>query len=79
MNKSGQKFIGQVSSNKMQNTVVVRVEAVKVHPKYQKRYKVFKKFVADTAGVEYAIGDRVEILESKPISKTKRWTVLRKV
>lgn len=76
---SAQTMIGQVSSNKMTNTVMVKVEQVKVHPKYQKRYRVTKKYAADTAGQTYAIGDKVEIKESKPISKTKNWVVIRKV
>jgi small subunit ribosomal protein S17 len=77
--KSGLRMTGIVSSNKMTNTVIVKVVQVKVHPKYQKRYRVTNKFVADTAGNAYAIGDKVEILETKPMSKTKRWIVTRKV
>jgi small subunit ribosomal protein S17 len=76
---NGFRLVGTVSSNKMTNTVIVKVELVKVHAKYQKRYKVTKKYVADTAGVSYAIGDKVEIKESRPLSKTKNWVVTRKV
>jgi small subunit ribosomal protein S17 len=74
----GLKLIGTVTSNKMANTVKVKVDLVKVHPKYQKRYRTSKKYAADTAGIQYAIGDKVEIMECKPISKTKNWTVTRK-
>jgi len=77
-NKSGLKLVGTVSSNKMTNTVVVKIDQVKVHPKYQKRYRVTKKFKADTAGNAYVVGDKVEIMESKPLSKTKRWVVTKK-
>lgn len=77
--KSGLKLVGTVSSNKMTNTVIVKIDQVKVHPKYQKRYRMTKKYAADTAGQQYAIGDKVEIMESKPISKTKNWVVTRKI
>lgn len=66
---------GQVVSNKMTNTVVVRVGAVKVHPKYKKRYKSFKRYKADTAGNVFNIGDKVLIEESRPLSKDKKWIV----
>ena len=72
-------LVGQVASNKMTNTVIVKVESVKVHPKYQKRYRVSKKYAADTAGQTYAVGDKVEIKESRPLSKTKNWVVTRKI
>jgi small subunit ribosomal protein S17 len=78
-NKSGFKLIGLVTSNKMTNTVIVKVDQIKVHPKYQKRYRANKKYAADTAGQTYAIGDKVEIMESRPLSKTKNWVVTRKV
>lgn len=79
MPNQGQKLIGTVHSNKMQNTVVVRIEEVKVHPKYHKRYRIFKKFNADTAGQTFNIGDKVEIIETRPISKTKKWKVINKI
>lgn len=72
------QLTGIIVSDKMPKTVIVRVESVKVHPKYQKRYKVFKKFPAHTEGGEYRIGDRVVIEEHKPISRTKHWLVVRK-
>ncbi len=77
--KSGLTLVGQVASNKMTNTVIVKVDTIKVHPKYQKRYRTSKKYAADTAGATYQIGDKVEIMQSKPISKTKNWVVTRKV
>jgi small subunit ribosomal protein S17 len=72
------RMTGTVSSNKMNKTIVVRVESTKVHPKYLKRYKVFKKFPARAEG-EFAVGDKVEIEETKPISKTVHWIVVRKL
>lgn len=71
-------LIGQISSNKMKSTVIVKVELTKVHPKYQKRYKVHKKYAAAAEG-DYAIGDKVVIEESKPLSKSKRWRVIQKL
>jgi small subunit ribosomal protein S17 len=76
---SGLKLVGQVTSNKMTNTVIVKVDQIKVHPKYQKRYRANKKYAADTNGQSYAIGDKVEIMETRPLSKTKSWVVTLKV
>ena len=72
------KLVGVITSNKMNKTVIVKVESVKVHPKYHKRYKVFKKFPAH-AEEAYAVGDKVVIEESKPYSKTVSWKVLNKI
>jgi small subunit ribosomal protein S17 len=77
--KSGITLVGTVSSNKMTNTVIVKINQVKVHPKYHKRYQVTKKYAADTAGQQYQIGDKVEIMESRPLSRTKNWVVVKKV
>lgn len=66
---------GTITSNKMQNTVVVTVNSYKTHPIYRKRYRVSKKYYADTAGNAYQEGDFVLIAETKPISKLKRWIV----
>ena len=68
---------GTIISNKMDKTVVVKVEFTKTHPKYKKRYKVFNKYKADVKNSKnYDIGDEVVIEESKPISKDKKWRVL---
>jgi small subunit ribosomal protein S17 len=72
------QFIGKVISNKMQKTVVVEVEKVKRHPLYKRTYKVHKKYHAhDEIGCK--VGDKVLIEESRPISKTKRWKVIKKL
>lgn len=68
---------GLVTSNKMQNTLVVTVIAYKNHPKYQKRYQVSKKFYAHCDdSSKFNIGDEITIAETKPISKLKRWKVI---
>ena len=68
---------GVIVSNKMQNTVVVKVERIKEHPKYKKRYKVHKKYKAHYTEGEYKIGDKVKIQETNPISKDKKWMVVK--
>ena len=75
--KITRKLIGVVVSDKMNKTVIVKVESVKVHPKYHKRYKVFKKFPAHNEVEGIKIGDRVTIEESKPYSKTVHWRVIK--
>ena len=76
---SKKQLTGTITSNKMQKTVVVRVERIKEHPKYRRRYKVHKKYKAHTEEGEYKIGDKVVIEECRPISKEKIWKVIRKI
>ena len=66
---------GIVVSDKMDKTIVVLVERIKQHPMYKKRYRVFKKYKAHDPDNKHKAGDRVEIIESKPISKDKKWIV----
>lgn len=73
------QLTGQVISNKMQKTVVVEVESLKEHPKYKRRYKVYKKYKAHDEKQEYKVGDRVIIEEYRPLSKEKRWRVIKKL
>lgn len=73
------QLIGKIISNKMEKTVVVSVERIKEHPKYRRRYRVTKSYKAHDESGEYKIGDRVIIEECKPISKEKRWKVLKKI
>ena len=70
------RLIGEITSNKMQKTVVVKVERMKEHKKYKKRYKVHKKYQAHVESGDYAIGDKVLIEECRPISKEKKWQVI---
>jgi len=72
------KLKGEVVSNKMEKTVVVKVDNFKLHPTYQKRYKVSKKYKAHDPKNQCQIGEVVEIIESKPISRDKRWQVVYK-
>lgn len=73
------RLIGEVISNKMKKTVVVEVERIKEHPKYKRRYKVHKKYKADDEKGEYKVGDKVLIEECRPISKDKKWRVIKKI
>ncbi len=75
---SKKTLIGKVISNKMQKTVVVEVEKIKEHPKYKRKYKLHKKYKAHVESGEYKIGDNVVIEECRPISKDKRWRVVKK-
>lgn len=70
---------GTVSSNKMDKTVVVTVQRVKEHPIYRKKYTVNTKFKAHDADNACQVGDVVEITETKPISRQKRWVVSQRV
>jgi small subunit ribosomal protein S17 len=70
---------GTIISNKMQKTAVVRVESVKLHKKYKRRYKVHKNYKAHYDEGQYVIGERVTIEECNPISKDKHWKVLKKI
>jgi small subunit ribosomal protein S17 len=73
------QLTGTVISNKMQKTVVVRVERLKEHPKYKRRFKVSKNYKAHNEKGEYKIGDKVIIEECRPISKEKKWRVIKKL
>jgi small subunit ribosomal protein S17 len=68
---------GIIVSNKMDKTVVVQVERLVKHPLYKKYIRRRNKFMAHDAENACQIGDRVEITESRPLSKTKRWRVSR--
>jgi len=69
------KIQGYIVSNKMQKTVSVLVETMKLHPLYKKRFKRSKKYLADTNNFNCQIGDLVEITSTRPISKRKKWKV----
>ena len=77
--KHQRKLEGVVSSDKMVKTVVVSVTEIKTNPKYLKQYKVIRKFKAHDEKREYHLGDKVVIGETRPLSKTKRWTVISKI
>lgn len=68
--------IGVVSSNKMDKTITVTVERKIKHPLYGKFLKKTTKFHAHDEKNECSIGDTVKIMESRPLSKTKRWRLV---
>jgi len=67
---------GVVSSNKMEKTITVTVVRRLKHPKYGKFVKKSKKFHAHDENSEAQIGDVVKIMETRPLSKTKRWRLV---
>ncbi|MBI5639316.1 MAG: 30S ribosomal protein S17 [Nitrospirae bacterium] len=69
-------YTGRVVSNKMDKTVVVAITRHFQHPVYKKTVKKVSKFKAHDEKNECKIGDDVKIIESRPISKDKRWMVL---
>ena len=72
---SKKQLQGTIISNKMQKTVIVRVERMEEHPKLKRRFRIYKKYKADIGDSEFKVGDRVIIEECQPISKEKRWKV----
>lgn len=68
--------IGVVVSDKMDKTAVVAVERLVQHPTYKKFIKRTSKFKAHDDKNECQIGDTVKIMETRPLSKTKRWRVV---
>ncbi len=67
---------GVVVSNKMNKTIVVAVERQVMHPLYKRYYKRTKKYMAHDEQNQCGIGDVVRIIESRPLSRRKRWTLL---
>lgn len=68
--------IGIVSSNKMQHSIVVSVERKVKHPIYGKFISQTVKFMAHDEGNTCGIGDKVRIMETRPLSKNKRWRLV---
>jgi small subunit ribosomal protein S17 len=66
---------GLVVSNKMDKTVVVAVETRKVHSLYKKAIRVTKKYKAHDENNACKVGDKVKIVETRPLSKEKRWRI----
>ena len=66
---------GLVVSDKLDKTVVVRVERLVKDPRYKKYVRRYTKFMAHDEGNTCGLGDRVQIIEHRPISKRKRWKV----
>ena len=68
--------VGEVISNKMTKTIVVRVERRFPHPRYKKVMTGYSKFYAHDEKSEAKVGDRVKIRETRPLSKTKNWRLV---
>tara|TARA_Y100001970_G_scaffold290719_1_gene425455 strand:- start:1325 stop:1579 length:255 start_codon:yes stop_codon:yes gene_type:complete len=77
MDRNHQKLVGKVVSDAMDKTLVVSVERLVKHKLYKKYIKQSKKYYAHDEDNSYKNGDMVEIIASRPLSKTKRWRVLR--
>lgn len=71
------KLMGVVTSDKMDKTVVVKVESTKVHPKYGKRYVETAKYKAHDEKNECKVGEKVAIVACRPLSRDKRWRVVK--
>lgn len=68
--------LGTVTSDKMEKTITVSVETVKRHPLYKKTIKTSKKYKVHDENNEAKIGDVVKIMETRPLSKDKRWRLV---
>jgi small subunit ribosomal protein S17 len=68
-------LVGMVVSDKMDKTVVVRVERLVQDPQYKKFVRRYSKFMAHDESNDCSVGDRVRIIEHRPLSKRKRWKV----
>ena len=72
----GKILSGTVVSDKMKDTIVVEVSRFEKHPKYDKYMNISKKFKVHDAGNTKKIGDKVEIIETRPISKDKHFKLV---
>ncbi len=68
-------IIGTVSSDKTDKTIVVTVRSRKMHPIYRKQYTVSRKYMAHDEQNEAQVGDKVAIIETRPLSARKRYTL----
>ncbi|MEK6567753.1 MAG: 30S ribosomal protein S17 [Candidatus Omnitrophota bacterium] len=68
--------VGTVVSDKMKKTIVVKTERITRHPLYKKIIKRYAKFKAHDENNSAKIGDKVRIIESRPLSKEKRWRLV---
>ncbi|MBI5182089.1 MAG: 30S ribosomal protein S17 [Nitrospirae bacterium] len=74
--KKKKELIGKVISNKMDKTVVVAIERLVQHPVYKKVIKRITKIMANDEGNKCNIGDKIRVIEARPLSKRKRWRVV---
>lgn len=76
MEKVRKQIVGTVVSDKNDKTIIVKVETKKKHPIYGKLVKVSKKYVAHDEENKAKLGDKVRIMETRPLSKTKRFELV---
>ena len=76
-NVTGRMLTGVVVSDKAEKTIVVRVETLIKHPLLKKYIRRRKKFMAHDAANDCSIGDKVQIIESRPLSARKRWNLVK--
>jgi small subunit ribosomal protein S17 len=76
MREQRKRLEGIVTSDKMEKTIVVEVATTKRHQRYGKVIRKIKKYKAHDEANECRTGDKVQIIESRPISRTKRWSVV---
>ena len=74
--KNIKELIGEVVSDKIDQTCVVLVKSVKMHPIYKKRFVVRKKYYAHNAENKAVLGNTVKLRLVKPISRLKRWNII---
>lgn len=74
--KLRKEYVGKVVSDKMKKTVSVMVESLYRHPQYGKVVKRRKKFMVHDEEQRCHVGDKVKIIETRPLSKTKHWKVI---
>lgn len=79
MRENRRTVVGKVASVKMQKTVVVAVQRLQLHPKYKKYIRKRTKLYAHDERAECREGDRVQLVETRPMSRLKRWRVVKKL
>ena len=77
--KTQRVFRGEVISTSMNKTIVVQVDTMKSHPKYNKSYRVSRKYHVHDETAEAKVGNIVEFIECRPLSLTKRWRLVKVV
>lgn len=75
--KTKREVVGEVVSTKMDKTIVVKVKRRFPHPRFRKTVTSFKKYYAHDEKNEAGVGDSVRLAESRPLSRTKRWTLVK--
>ena len=76
--KTQRIFEGEVVSTKMNKTIVVRVDRTKVHPKYKKRSVHSRRYLVHDEKNECTVGEKVRFCETRPLSRLKRWRLIKR-